>query len=115
MKNLARTALLLEEKAAKLPRSSRRRAELLAYAQAFRLLDAERQKPEHEIYRSIGPLDEHSGGSFDKRAYDWMRMALSLPDGNPQKDELLEKAQRAAAHSGLRQLSRFVSENTKAG
>lgn len=87
MTDFLRTALLLEEKAAKLPRDSEQRAYLLAMATAARRLGLELASP---FFRY-----EYGKGSHQKRAHTWSRMALKMPDGS-ERSNLEAMAERAA-------------------
>jgi hypothetical protein len=95
MPDFHRTALLLEEKAAWLPRDDPRRAHLLQSAQVFRLLGWELMTPDYEFQESIG--------SFRKRAYVCFTTAAKMPDG-PDRWHLEQKACRAALHDALSRL-----------
>jgi hypothetical protein len=89
MPDYLRTALLLEEKAAKLPRGSERRA-LLAMATRARRLAI-----------GLAPTDYgNSIGSFHKQVEVWVATVGKMPDG-PAKDKLRLRAERAAIQGAL--------------
>ena len=87
MPDFLRTALLIEEKASKLPRDSEQRAYLLAVATAARRLGLELASPFFYF--------EFHQSSHKKRACTWSRLALKMPDG-PEKANLEAMAERAA-------------------
>lgn len=87
MPDYLRTALLLEEKASRLPRGSEQRAYLLAVATAARRLGLELLFPYLEF--------DMGRGSHQKRSYCWARLALKMRAG-PERAELECKAERAA-------------------
>lgn len=92
MADFLKTALLLEEKASKLPRDSYRRAEVLAFAQAARRLGLELRSVDFEL--------ERNRPSAKKRAHTWGRLALKMPDG-AEKAKLQCMAEAAAIHDIL--------------
>lgn len=106
MNGYLKLALRLEEKAMPLKREHPRRANLLALAQAARMIGLEQVTPDFQFQQETG--------SFAKRAHVSMEMAKSLSDGDPEKAALRAAAVRAMIHSALAGPSPSVPENMKA-
>jgi hypothetical protein len=92
MLDFARTALLMEEKAARLSRDSHERALLLAVARAARMIGFEQASWTFEMQGRIG--------SHRKRAYVLLAAAAKLQDG-PDRQRVECMAWRASIHAAL--------------